>query len=204
LNNNWDSPSYRRKLQGALLSPMAFGSIGDDVKSFRFYLRERPELVTPSKLREEYSPDELAAFQAEFQRRWNRRKRWALPCYVGLGVWAVGMIAILLSAVIDGTRLLLLILAFLAIVAYAAVFLRFPRCPACTNETDEYPGEYCHFCPACGGTAIGPATWARAPECQVCGVEHRCPARNPRPARYPHRRYRWLHLRQHPGRGVSH
>lgn len=149
---------------------MAFGRIGDEVKSFRFYLRERPELVTPSKPREEYSPDELAAFQAEFQRRWSRRKRWVLPCYVGLCVWAIGMIAILLSAVIDGTRLLLLMLAFLAIVAYAAVFLRFPRCPACTNETDEYPGEYCHFCPACGGTAIGPATWARAPECQACGI----------------------------------
>jgi hypothetical protein len=141
------------------------------VRSFRFYLRYRPELVTPPKRREEYSPEELAAFQCEFQRLWKLRKRRLLPVYVGLGVCAVGMIA---SLVFGGDRrpvvVLTFMLVFLGTIAYMALFVGFPRCPACTNETDEYPGQYCHFCPACGGTAIGPAAWATAPECQTCGI----------------------------------
>ena len=82
---------------------MVFGGAGDAVKSFRFSLRYRPHLVVPAKRREDYSPDELVAFQAEFERLWKRRRKRLLPFYAGLGVWAVGMIAAFLLRAIDGT-----------------------------------------------------------------------------------------------------
>ncbi|MGE5191287.1 MAG: hypothetical protein ACM3U2_02215 [Deltaproteobacteria bacterium] len=141
------------------------------MRSFRPYLRYRPELATPPKLREEYSPDELAGFQAEFKRRWKRRKRLAVPCLVGFGVWAAGTLAnLFVGGDRHGEYTLLLMLLFLAVIAYLAIFLRFPRCPACTNEIDEYPSEYWRFCPACGGTAIEAGTWLRAPQCPSCGT----------------------------------
>ena len=142
------------------------------MKSFRFYFRYRPTIISPVKRRDDYSVEELSQFRNDFGGQWKYRKRKALPFFVGLGAWAIGMPATYIFAGARfGECFLGLMLFFLGLITYAAVFVMwFPRCPACGNETDEYPGEYCQYCPQCGEQAIGAANWLTAPKCANCGI----------------------------------
>jgi hypothetical protein len=155
------------------------------VKSFRLYPSHQPDFVTPSRWRDDYSPDELAEFKRKFQREARRRSRQLPAFFFGLAIGGIGVFAGILQR--EGLNPVLLagsILAGLISTAYGAMYLAFPRCPACRNELEGPPGKYSRYCPSCGTEYASESGWLVSPECKACGTVVKD---------YGHRRYQIRH-----------
>jgi hypothetical protein len=133
------------------------------LKSFRLYLTY--EVLAPTKVVDDYQPEELERFRAAFHPL-AQRYRHRIRC-IGYPIAATAVVCWLLAIVfprflpwcVPGFMVSILALILLTCVS------PLPKCPACHNALDHGLGE---FCPECGSRGLDRVGWLHARQCASC------------------------------------
>jgi hypothetical protein len=140
------------------------------VKSFRFYLTERPD--PPERTVEDYTSEELQQFLESFRVRRHRFNRWRLWWRViaipGALFLAIGL---MLAQINPGKgepwfEWMIGFIMFYWITIGVAAIAGSVGCPACRNPLNGPIGEYCR---ECGEKSVEKRIWPRDSFCSACG-----------------------------------
>jgi len=144
----------------------------NEIKSFLLY---RKVIPPPARFVEDYTPEEIGAFQRELQPqlteyRKHAQKRSCLGFTFVAGIFL--LFALLPSkkspAWIEAPDAICWILGILLtaiLITLIALAKEPPCCPACNHDVKEAR----KYCPECGANGLIPATFFRSPRCTCCG-----------------------------------
>jgi len=133
------------------------------LKSFTLYT---PRRIPVTRFAVEYSAEEQLRFRELFrpiaQRHRFRTRIATIVLIVGFACIVAGFfLPAHLSGWIVGGFLICWLVLMVLVISTARL-----QCPACSNDMERSFGQ---CCPECGGRALQPGGWLRAPHCNACG-----------------------------------